>query len=69
MSYEVIPTPNFEKELKKLNKKYPSIRTDLAQLVKELREIPQLGSEVYKNCYKIRFVIKSKGAGKSGVAG
>lgn len=66
MSYEVIPTPNFEKELKKLNKKYPSLRTDLAQLVNELREKPQLGFEVYKSCYKIRFAIKSKGTGKSG---
>lgn len=66
MSYEVIPTLNFEKELKKLNKKYPSLRADLSQLVKELREKPQLGSEIYKNCYKIRFAIKSKGTGKSG---
>ncbi|WP_342087810.1 hypothetical protein [Dyadobacter sp. OTU695] len=66
MSYEVIPTLNFEKELKKLHKKYPSLRTDLAQLVDELREKPQLGSEVYKNCYKIRFAIKSKGTGKRG---
>lgn len=66
MSYEVIPTLNFEKELKKLNKKYPSLRADVAPLVKELREKPQLGSEVYKNCYKIRIAIKSKGAGKRG---
>lgn len=66
MSYEVIPTLNFEKELKKLSKKYSSLRTDLAQLIKELREMPQLGSEIYKNCYKIRFAIRSKGMGKRG---
>ncbi len=66
MNYEVIPTLNFEKELKKLHKKYPSLGTDLSRLVKELREKPQLGSEVYKNCYKIRFAIRSKGTGKSG---
>lgn len=66
MSYKLIPTSNFLKELKKLRKKYPSIESDLEILGNQLFKNPQLGVEVYKNCYKIRFSIKSKGKGKSG---
>ncbi|GAB2795229.1 hypothetical protein GCM10027275_45440 [Rhabdobacter roseus] len=59
MSYELISTPNFERELKKLSKKYPSLKSDLGALSKSLKEDPTQGSEVFKNCYKIRFAIKS----------
>jgi len=68
MSYNIIPTPNFQKEFKKLNKKYSSIKADLIELGKSIAENPTQGNEVFKNCYKIRFVIKSKGKGKSGGA-
>ena len=63
MSYNIIPTPNFQKEFKKLNKKYPSIKSDLIALSESLLLNPKQGSEVFKNCYKIRFAIKSKGTG------
>lgn len=66
MSYNIIPTPNFEKELKRLAKKYSSLKTDLLILSKSLQDEPQQGVEIFKNCYKIRFAIKSKGKGKSG---
>lgn len=66
MSYNLVATPAFEKELKKLIKKYPSIKEDLRVLKKELLLNPIMGIEVYKNCYKIRLAIKSKGKGKSG---
>ncbi|HAL81640.1 MAG TPA: hypothetical protein DCO83_04895 [Mucilaginibacter sp.] len=65
MSYKIIPTPNFQKEFKKLCKKYHSIKTDLIELTNSLQEQPVQGDEVFKNCYKIRFAIKSKGKGKS----
>ena|SRR5690349_24222919 len=68
MAYNIIPTPNFQKEFKKLYKKFPSIREDLMVLANSLMEQPLQGSEVFKNCYKIRFAIKSKGKGKSGGA-
>lgn len=35
-------------------------------LVASLLKDPRQGVEVYKNCYKVRFLIKSKGKGKSG---
>lgn len=66
MSYSIIYTHIFEKELKKLAKKYPSIKSDIASLTTSLRENPLQGVEVLTNCYKIRFSIKSKGRGKSG---
>ncbi|GGC16192.1 MULTISPECIES: hypothetical protein [Dyadobacter] len=66
MSFSIIATPNFERELKKIAKKYPSLKSDLLQLQRSLLENPMQGDEVFKNCYKVRFAIKSKGRGKSG---
>jgi mRNA-degrading endonuclease RelE of RelBE toxin-antitoxin system len=66
MNYKIILTPNFQKEFKRLNKKYPSLKTDLIELTNSLLMQPVQGDEVFKNCYKIRFAIKSKGKGKSG---
>ncbi len=66
MNFEIIPTPNFEKKAKALQKKYPSFKSDLLLLASSLLEDPRQGVEVYKNCYKLRFPIKSKGKGKSG---
>lgn len=66
MSYELIPTSVFLKELKRLKKKYASLGSDLEILGEQLLSNPTMGVEVYKNCYKIRFAIKSKTRGKSG---
>jgi mRNA-degrading endonuclease RelE of RelBE toxin-antitoxin system len=68
MSFEIIPTPPFAKELKALAKKYKSIGDDLRKLIKELDENPKLGTYLGKDCYKIRMTISSKGKGKSGGA-
>ncbi len=66
MSYSIISTPIFEKELKLLAKRHRSIKSDLINLSNILLKNPIQGVEIFKNCYKIRFVIKSKGKGKSG---
>ena len=68
MSFNIIPTPPFEKELKHLSKKYPSIKKDMAGLVSRLMEEPKLGTPLGNDCYKIRMAITSKGKGKSGGA-
>jgi mRNA-degrading endonuclease RelE of RelBE toxin-antitoxin system len=68
MIYKLRPCDHFKRELKKLSKKYPSLQTDLESIQDKLLSNPQMGSEVYKNCYKIRLAIKSKGKGKSGGA-
>ncbi len=68
MSYNIIAVPTFRKELKKLAKKYHSLKTDLAILFKSLEENPIQGTSLGNNCYKIRIAITSKGKGKSGGA-
>lgn len=68
MSYNIIAVPTFRKELKKLAKRYHSLKTDLAFLFESLEQNPIQGISLGKNCYKIRLAISSKGKGKSGGA-
>jgi mRNA-degrading endonuclease RelE of RelBE toxin-antitoxin system len=68
MNYEIVAIPNFGKELKKLSKKYPSLKEDFSDLIQSLQETPIQGVFLGKNCFKIRMSIKSKGKGKSGGA-
>ena len=68
MNVKVITSNNFRKEAKRLIKKYPSMKYELAELEKELLLNPKLGTPIGKNCYKIRLTIKSKGKGKRGGA-
>jgi len=68
MSFKIIPTPLFEKELKHLSKKYPSIKKDLAALADKLQKEPKSGTPLGNDCYKIRMAIRSKRQGKSGGA-
>jgi mRNA-degrading endonuclease RelE of RelBE toxin-antitoxin system len=68
MSFNILPTPGFGRELKKLSKKYTSIKNDLSQLLVALASDPALGQPLGNNCYKIRMAISSKKKGKSGGA-
>ena len=68
MSFKIIPLQPFLKELKFLSKKYPSLKSDLANLGVDLTLNPKLGTPIGKNCYKIRLQITSKRKGKSGGA-
>jgi mRNA-degrading endonuclease RelE of RelBE toxin-antitoxin system len=68
MTYQVKTLPEFDKELKKLVKKYPSLKEDVLKLAESLAAEPTQGTPIFKNCYKIRLAIKSKGKGKSGGA-
>lgn len=68
MSYNVKTTKYFEKRFKILFKKYPSLKEDLIQIVKQLQLNPELGTPLGKNCFKIRINVKSKSKGKSGGA-
>lgn len=56
----------FEKEFKRLSKKYKSLKTDLAHLVKQIEENPALGVSLGGGLRKIRMEISSKNKGKSG---
>ncbi|MFM7024024.1 MAG: type II toxin-antitoxin system RelE/ParE family toxin [Flavobacteriales bacterium] len=68
MSYKVIATPNFGKELKRLAKKYHSLKSEFSELISSLKENPEQGTPIGQECYKIRIAIASKGKGKSGGA-
>jgi len=68
MSYSVKSIEVFEKQAKKLIKKYPSLKNELFNLIQELKETPKKGVSLGKNCYKIRIAIASKEKGKSGGA-
>lgn len=68
MSFNIIATEPFEKKLKRLAKKYKSLKADLLEVIEQLAENPTLGTPIGKECYKIRVAITSKGKGKSGGA-
>jgi mRNA-degrading endonuclease RelE of RelBE toxin-antitoxin system len=68
MSFNIVTTPPFEKELKSLLKKYPSVKKDIIELVAKLIKEPKMGIAIGNDCYKIRMAITSKGKGKSGGA-
>jgi len=68
MNYNVLTIPPFDKNLKKLVKKYPSLKIEIAQLINELKVEPDKGTALGNDCYKIRLAIASKGKGKSGGA-
>ncbi len=68
MSYNIIPTHRFEKELKRLIKKFPSLKKEFAILIESVSENPASGTFIGNHCYKIRIAIASKGKGKRGGA-
>jgi len=68
MSYSVKTIPTFDKQLKRLAKKYRSIKDDILEFAESILANPKQGIPLGKNCYKIRLAIKSKGQGKSGGA-
>ena len=66
MNYSIVPTLAFLKKVKKLAKKYPSMKGDLEKLREDLFENPLEGDSLGKDCYKVRMAIESKNRGKSG---
>lgn len=68
MNYSIIFDDSFEKEVKRLNKRYPSLKQDLLALQKEIYVNPQTGTDLGGGLRKIRMKITSKGRGKSGGA-
>ena len=68
MSWRVEALPEFVRMLKRLHKKYPSIRADVQQFMVALAQNPVQGTALGNDCYKIRLAIKSKNQGKSGGA-
>jgi len=68
MSYSVFTLRSFDKQLKRLVKKYPSLKKEYIDLIDSLEINPEQGVDLGNRCYKIRLAIASKGKGKSGGA-
>jgi mRNA-degrading endonuclease RelE of RelBE toxin-antitoxin system len=68
MNFSVIPSDKFKKEAKRLIKKFPSLKQELAELSATLSIHPDSGTPLGNDTYKIRIAIKSKNKGKSGGA-
>ena len=65
MNYSIVFDKSFEKEVKRLSKRYPSLKSDLIEFQEEIYANPQIGTDLGR---KIRMRISSKGRGKSGGA-
>lgn len=61
----LIPTDNFNREVKKLSKKYRSLKKDIKLLGLSLQQNPTMGTSLGNNVYKVRMAITSKDKGKS----
>ena len=68
MSYKILTIAPFDKQLKRLIKKYPSLKAEISDLIKQLFIEPTKGTPIGNDCFKIRLAIASKGRGKSGGA-
>jgi mRNA-degrading endonuclease RelE of RelBE toxin-antitoxin system len=68
MSFDVVLTSGFRKELKHIAKKHRQILADINLLLDELAQNPVIGVDLGKNVYKIRLAISGSSKGKSGGA-
>ncbi len=62
MNFKIETIPRFEKDVKKLKKKFPKIKNDLTELINKLSSNPDIG----ENIFKVRFPNSSIPTGKSG---
>jgi mRNA-degrading endonuclease RelE of RelBE toxin-antitoxin system len=54
MNYKITSYATFDKEVKRLNKRYRSLKQDLATFVKELLQNPEIGTDLGNGFRKIR---------------
>lgn len=66
MSYNVETISHFDRELKRLSKKYASLKSEIRELAELLEKNPFQGESLGRDCYKVRISIAAKGKGKSG---
>jgi mRNA-degrading endonuclease RelE of RelBE toxin-antitoxin system len=68
MSFRIEVSRQFEKQVKRLSKKYPFLKDDIKNLFHSLYQDPTQGTPLGRNCFKIRLSITSKNKDKSGGA-
>jgi mRNA-degrading endonuclease RelE of RelBE toxin-antitoxin system len=65
VSYRIEPTERFQREAKRLAKKFRSLPSELRELSKELKANPHFGTDLGAGIFKIRLAIKSKEKAKA----
>lgn len=68
MNVNIDVLDDFQRNFKRLKKKYKSLVNDYSDLLDSLRENPTLGVSLGMGAHKVRMAILSKGGGKSGGA-
>ena len=68
MNYSIESSASFDKEAKRLGKRYVSFKEDYLKLLDELSRNPQLGTDLGHGLRKVRMKMTAKGKGKSGGA-
>lgn len=62
---KIVTSPDFDRALKKLKKKYHSMAEDYLMLLNSLEKNPSEGVDLGNGLRKLRMAITSKGKGKS----
>ena len=65
MNYKIITYALFDEQIKRLAKKYKTIRADFKKLMDEVAKNPSLGTDLGGGFRKIRMPISDKNKGKS----
>ena len=68
MSFEIKTIEVFDRQAKRLAKRYASFKQDYKDFLDELRKNPLVGTDLGGGVRKVRMAIASKGKGKSGGA-
>lgn len=66
MNYNFETTDDFDRQIKKLNKKYPSLKADFQSVLDNIEKELALAVDLGNGFKKIRIAIKSKNKGSSG---
>lgn len=65
MNYNIQTLPDFDRQFKKLYKKYKTLKSDLIHFISDLQENPHQGVDLGKGVRKMRMTISAKNRGKS----
>ena len=68
VNFNVRTIKKFERQARRLVKKYPSLKEEIGTLIEKLEKNPTCGTPLGHQCYKIRLAIASKGKGRVGGA-
>lgn len=66
MSFRIVPTDVFSRELKRLVKKHPRLKESIKESAASISINPFQGVSLGRKCYKVRLGSPDKATGKSG---